>query len=181
MRGRKPKPTQLQISEGDPQKRGRHKLQQKLASEPVGHLGLPECPAYLNGLARDRWAIWRADLEDLGLDYKCSAAELEGACVCYARAVMAEQMVDKHGLIIAMERPLDEQGQPIGPRRMQANPAIGIANKAWEQVRGFCSNFGLNPASRTRVKVEDTSYGQANLLKSLQVPYVRKTKDDHIM
>jgi len=55
IRGRRPKPTQRQISEGDLAKRGKHKLQAKLNSEPKPTRGLPPCPKHVVGVARSAW------------------------------------------------------------------------------------------------------------------------------
>jgi hypothetical protein len=60
MKGRKPKPAARQIAEGDPSKRGVHKLDAKLDAEPKATRGLPPCPKHLRGRARTAWRCWRA-------------------------------------------------------------------------------------------------------------------------
>jgi len=38
---------------------------------------------------------------------------------------------------------------------VQKNPAVTIARESLQLVRNFCTEFGLTPASRTRVSVAE--------------------------
>src|SRR5260370_12224054 len=67
MRGRKPKPTEQQVAEGDPRKLGVHRLEQKLKAEAKGSCGLPKCPAPLKGLARKACPVCPPHLSHLTL------------------------------------------------------------------------------------------------------------------
>jgi P27 family predicted phage terminase small subunit len=158
VRGRKPKPTQQQINEGDPGKRGVKKLGEKLAAEPKAERGLPECPDYLGARARAAWAMWKEELEKMRLDCRPDGPMLEGACVNYERAVKADLVIAKSGLVVAG----------------RANPAIAISNAAWRQVRSFCSEFGLSPVSRTRLTIEEAGNATDDLIKLLSRPRGRK-------
>ena len=95
MRGRKPKPTALQISAGDPRKLGVHRLEQKLEAEARGSRGLPRCPAHLRGRARKAWHFWSEELEFMNIDCRPDAQMLEGACVAYEAAVDAYETIQK--------------------------------------------------------------------------------------
>jgi P27 family predicted phage terminase small subunit len=167
MRGRKPKPTQQQINEGDPRKRGVNKLNEELAAQPRAEKGLPECPDYLGKRARAAWVMWKEELEKMRLDCRPDGPMLEGACVNYERAVEADLMIAKSGLVVA-------ETLESGARRVKANPAIAISNAAWRQVRSFCSEFGLSPVSRTRLTIEDPGNATDDLLKLLSQPRERK-------
>jgi phage terminase small subunit len=79
MRGRKPKSAASQIAEGDPAKRGKHKLEARLESESKAVRGLPACPQHLKGTARKAWRFWAAELEGMNLDCRPDALMLEGA------------------------------------------------------------------------------------------------------
>ena len=59
MKGRKPKPVQQQILEGDPTKRCVHRLDALKASLPKSERGLPDPRSHLQGLAREQWFIWK--------------------------------------------------------------------------------------------------------------------------
>lgn len=153
MRGRKPKPTATQISEGDPRKRGVNKLRERLAAEPKPEAGLPDCPRHLRGRARAAWTFWSDALVVMGIDKRPDAQMLEGACVNYARAVTADLEVEKVGITV-IESIVDKESGEVIPLKVKKNPAVDVSNAAWRQVRAFCSEFGLSPVSRTRLSVE---------------------------
>jgi P27 family predicted phage terminase small subunit len=172
MRGRKPKPIQQQINEGDPRKRGVHKLEERLEAEPKASSGLPPCPHHLSGRARTAWNFWREELEAMGLDHGSDAAMLEGACVFYARAVQADLVLQQDGLVI--EQPiLNQKGERIGTKS-KSHPALMVSNSSWRQVRAFCSEFGLSPVSRTRLTREKPDTSEADLMEILSAPRVKK-------
>lgn len=83
MRGRKPKPVALRIAEGDPSRRGVHKLEGMLDAEPKAARGLPECPKHLRGVARKAWRFWAEELAGMNLDHRPDAMMLEAACASY--------------------------------------------------------------------------------------------------
>ena len=169
MRGRKPKPTARQIAEGDPRKKGVRKLREKLAAEPIATKGLPDCPRHLRGRARAAWNFWREELEGMGLDRRPDAQMLEGACVNYARAVEADLIVARDGIMLEISEIDKETGERI-LLKSQYHPAITVSNAAWRQVRAFCSEFGLSPVSRTRLAIEKKSDGVEDLAKILMQP-----------
>lgn len=171
MPGRKPKPVALQIVEGDPRKHGMHKLEQKLAAEPKAGRGLPNCPRHLSGRARAAWKFWRQELEAMNLDCRPDAMMLEGACVNYSRAVQADIQVEAGG--VTVEEPvIDADGKQIGTK-IRKNPAVEVSNAAWRNLRAFCSEFGLSPASRTRLTIEIADDGSQDLMAILSAPRPR--------
>lgn len=165
MRGRKPKPTQRQIAEGDPRKRGVNKLDQKLAAEPKAARGLPACPRHLRGRARAAWNLWKEELEGMGQDFRPDAMMLEGACVNYARAVQAD-LILSHGCQV--EEPiLDRNSGKIIGQKVKNHPVVAVSNACWRNVRAFCSEFGLSPVSRTRLAIEKTDSSDLELMELL--------------
>ncbi|MGH9522720.1 MAG: phage terminase small subunit P27 family [Terriglobales bacterium] len=168
MRGRKPKPTSRQIAEGDPRKKGKGKLRERLASEPNATRGLPPCPRHLRGRGRAAWKFWSAELADMQLDNRPDAMMLEGACVNYARAVAADLIVEREGMIVT-ESYVNDEGEII-PLKQKYHPAITVSNSAWRQVRAFCSEFGLSPVSRTRLSIEKREKPEDDLATLLSQP-----------
>lgn len=169
MRGRKPKPTAVQIAEGDPRKKGVRKLREKLDSEPKATRGLPPCPRHLRGRARAAWNFWSEELAGMGLDRRPDAQMLEGACVNYGRAVEADLIVERDGIMQDISEIDAESGERI-LLKSQTHPAIKVSNAAWRQVRAFCSEFGLSPVSRTRLAIEKRDDGIDDLAKLLSQP-----------
>lgn len=174
MRGRKPKPTQQQINEGDPAKRGKKKLVDKLKAEPKTVRGLPAAPAHLSAVAKAAWKFWKVELEGMQLDSRPDAQMLEGACVNYARAVEADRLLAISGILV-VEPIFDGERKVVGAK-MKSHPAVAISNSSWRNVRAFCSEFGLSPVSRTRLTLEKAENPTDDLLKLLSQPRVKKDK-----
>ena len=167
MKGRKPKPTRRHITEGDPSKFGKSKLREKLDAEPKAASGLPRCPTHLRGRARAAWNFWAKQLELMDLDSMPDAQMLEGACVGYERAVKADLILQKDGLIVEENRVV--KGELVVLKR-RAHPAVNVSRVAWNQVRAFCSEFGLSPVSRTRLAIEKPEGGDSDLMTLLTAP-----------
>lgn len=165
MRGRKPKPVALQIAEGDPRKRGKNKLQEQLEKEVQAKRGLPDCPRHLKGRARHAWKFWNEELIAMNLDCRPDAMMLEGACVNYARAVHADLAVEKAGILL--EEPIQTPDGEVVGTRLKKNPAVEISNQAWRAVKMFCSEFGLSPVARMRVKIEKDEKAAADDLAEI--------------
>lgn len=173
MRGRKPKPTSLQISEGDPRKHGVHRLEQKLKSEVSGARGLPRCPAHLRGLAKKAWKFWSEELERMNLDCRPDAQMLEGACIAYESAIECYETIHKQGRMVA-KRVVDPETNKLVVSGLKSHPAVAQMNAAWMLLKAFCSEFGLSPVSRTRLAVEKPPDGDDELLEILSQPRERK-------
>lgn len=95
MRGRKPKPLNIQIAEGDPRKKGVRKLQEATQGELKAQHGLPVCPDYLDELEREQWRKWSEELEAMDCDYRIDAAKLEAACIAYGEVRRAIKPVER--------------------------------------------------------------------------------------
>lgn len=152
MTGR-PKPTQLKIAEGDRRRVGKGTLQRRLEAEPIAQRGLGDAPAHLCALARQMWDFWRLELELMQLDSRPDRMILEGACVAYARAVAADTILHREGLIVR-ETVLYKGVGLQNVERNKKHPAIAVSNAAWTLVKAFCSELGLSPLSRTRLAIE---------------------------
>jgi len=181
MRGRKPKPTALQQAEGDPSKRGVHKLAEKLAAEPKASKGLPGCPRHLRGRARYAWNFWSEELAAMNLDRRPDAMALEGACVAYETAVYAYETLEKQGRLIAKRKMVTKRVLDPATNAMvetselvvvdvKTHPAVIVQRAAWMQLRAFCSEFGFSPVSRQRVAVEKKDDGLEDLAALLSRP-----------
>lgn len=152
MRGRKPLPVERQIAEGDRSKRGRLKLAEQLASIPKTARGLPDCPRHLRGRARSAWNLLRTELEAMQLDATADAMLLEAACVNYATAVRAHLKIEKQGEVIQDPIVSRDTGNVVA-YRAKKNPWLPIREHAHRLLLSFCSEFGVNPAARTRLNV----------------------------
>ena len=152
MQGRKRKPLERQIAEGDPRQRGKHALEAKLARVPRPTRGLLECPRHLKGRARKAWLFWATELEDMQLDARCDALMLEAACMNYQTAVKAHLKIEKQGEVIEDPIVSRDTGQVLA-YRLKKNPWIAVRGDAQRLLLAFASEFGVSPAARTRLNV----------------------------
>jgi P27 family predicted phage terminase small subunit len=95
----------------------------------------------LKGEALLEWGRITKELIDLGLLTVVDRAALAAYCSAWGRWVEAEE----HLLIESMVFKAPS-GYPV------ISPWWSIANKAMEQMHRFLTEFGLSPASRTRIK-----------------------------
>jgi P27 family predicted phage terminase small subunit len=139
MPGPVPKPTALKLLAGNPGNRPLNPY------EPKPALAVPSCPSHLDKEARREWRRIVPELTVLGLLTRVDRAALAAYCVAYSRWITAEREVQRTGLTV-----VSPNGYP------QKSPHLAIADKALEQVRKFAAEFGLTPASRSKVTAAPT-------------------------
>lgn len=162
--------------DGDTRKIGTKKHRHKIDNAPKTSSGLPECPARLKGLAREQWDRWSSQLDEMGMGRAPDAPMLEGACVAYARAVQADSIIDREGMmdkVYGIIKSIDKAGNPKQKRvllKQKPHPAIVISSNAWKQARSFCTEFGLTLASSTRMPGEKKGDDLADIKKVISAP-----------
>lgn len=140
-RGTKPKPTALKVLEGNPGKRPLNKDEPK--PKPI----MPPCPEWLHEDAKREWERISPELEQLGLLTVVDMAALSGYCESWAQYKKAIEFLHKHGETYPIK---DENGKV---KYIQQFPQVSIANKALQNIKAFCAEFGLTPSSRSRMIV----------------------------
>jgi P27 family predicted phage terminase small subunit len=133
-RGRKPKPTALKKLEGNPGKR------QLNINEPIPERTAPECPDWLSDEAQTEWHRLADKMERMGILTDIDMAAFAGYCQSYARWKEAEEFITKHGSIVKT---------PSG--YWQQVPQVSIAQQYLKDMQKFAEQFGLTPASRSRI------------------------------
>lgn len=142
MAGRRPKPTALRELEGNPGHRPLNKREPRPG-------GAPRCPTHLDAAAKSEWRRISTELARIGLLTSVDRAGLAAYCTAYSRWVTAEESIQKFGLVIKSPK----TGFPI------PNPYVSIANTALDLMRKFLVEFGMTPASRSRIQVTATGDG----------------------
>lgn len=130
------KPTKIKQLEGN---RGKQKLN---VSEPDPRPALPSCPKHLTGAARTEWKRITPELYELGLLTNIDRSALAAYCSAYAEWVEACEVMNGKSPLIKTEA-----GNII------QNPLVGIKHKAAEHMHKFLTEFGMTPASRSRISV----------------------------
>lgn len=118
----------------------------KTAGDNKPRFVAPDCPAHLQGKAREEWLRIVVFLEKYKLITDIDTAALALYCSAYGRWQDAEscmnEMKKKGGDGLIVKSPT---GYPI------QNPYLAIANRAMEDCYRYLQQFGLSPAARTRV------------------------------
>lgn len=102
----------------------------------------------------------------MGLDKRPDAPMLEGACCAYGRAVQADLLLQRDGLVFS-EKKRTADGKSFEVVKLRKHPAVEISARSWTLVKAFCSEFGLSPVSRTRLAIAPKQEPDDELSKML--------------
>jgi P27 family predicted phage terminase small subunit len=138
MRGRRPKPTALKRAAGNP---GKRRLND---AEPEPPEDLPDAPPHLSDHAAEEWHRVAGTLHGMGVLTVVDRAALAAYCVAYGRWVEAEEKLRDTPALVKT---------PSG--YVQQSPWLAVANKQLELMARYMTEFGMTPASRSRVAALD--------------------------
>lgn len=134
----RPKPSALKLVEGNPGHRPINKREPK----PTG---IPACPAQLDQTAKNEWRRISRSLITMGLLTVVDRSALAAYCSAFSSWMTAEEKIQKFGHLIKTAK----SGYPM------QNPYVAIKNTSMDQMRKFLIEFGMTPASRSRISVGD--------------------------
>ena len=137
MRGRKPKPTKLKKLAGVAPRRINE-------NEPQIEPSMPECPSFLDDVAKAQWAKLAAKLEGYGIITDIDETSLAAYCEAYSRWSQAVDHVRLNGAIVKIK----------GSDYPVQNPYLPVLTKAFMQMHTMLVELGLSPSSRSRIHAE---------------------------
>lgn len=138
--GRKNTPTRLKALRGNPGKRPLNKNEPK----PISKIQeLP--PDFLIEPAKEEWSRIYAEMKELGILTNLDSSVLAAYCTAYALWRQANEYIKEEGILVNAP-----SGYP-----MQA-PYVAVLNKQVDIMVKLASEFGMTPASRTKIKTEKT-------------------------
>jgi len=137
MTGRRPKPTNLKVLEGNP---GRRPLPE---NEPAAD-GTPEAPSDLECEALAEWNRIVPELDSMGLLARADRAALVRYCQAWATSQAAFADMNDNGMY---ETVYNQHGS-----RTVKRPCVNVAAEYSKIMKSYLIEFGLTPAARTRVK-----------------------------
>ena len=111
--------------------------------EPDYEIELPEPPVFLNALGRVEWDRMAEFFFSQGLLTKVDMAALASYCHLYGRWAEAETRLNVEKLLIETK-----SGNII------QNPLLGVANTALREMNKCLKEFGMTPASRSKVSTK---------------------------
>lgn len=133
-RGRKPKPTAIKILEGNPGKRPLNRF------EPTYRKKAPPCPSWLCDEAKREWRRLARTMESMGVLTEADMETFATYCDAYSKWKEATEFLDQHGTIFKT---------PSG--YIQQVPQVSIAQTYSKIMTKIATEFGLTPASRSRI------------------------------
>jgi P27 family predicted phage terminase small subunit len=136
-RGAKPVPTRLKVL------RGTDRPDRRNPNEPVVKPATPSCPKHLGAEAKREWRRASKQLAAVGLLAQIDRAAFALYCDSYGRWVETTEAIRTYGLMVKSKNGIPMQ-----------SPYLAVANKAAEQMRLLLGEFGMTPASRSRVNAE---------------------------
>ena len=132
-----PKPTALKRLAGNP---GKRPLNEDEPQFSVGHMSAPK---HLSEEAKREWHRVTRELLEVGLLTRVDRAALAAYCQAWATWKEAEENLQKDGRVLLTDKGYAYQ-----------SPWVGIGAAAIDQMRRFGAEFGMTPASRSRIHVE---------------------------
>ncbi len=136
MKGPKPSPTRLKVIAGNP---GRRPLP---SGEPTPRRGIPEMPEFLGEIARKKWDVLVLELDRIGLLTVIDGDVLAAYCTAWEEFEEATTLIAKEGRTCMG-----------GSGGLKIHPATTLQRTAWKAIRDFAALFGLEPSSRTRLRL----------------------------
>jgi P27 family predicted phage terminase small subunit len=137
--GRNKKTVAQRKAEGN---RGRRKIS---AREPKVPEGDPKPPARLSARARHHWKRLLPLLRTMGVLKVTVGDALAGYCTALVQWELAQAAIQKFGIHPAQ---VDEE---TGAALLKMNPAVRVQSDALRHIRAFQVEFGLTPASISRI------------------------------
>ncbi len=145
MPGPAPTPSYLKILNGNPGKRPINE------NEPQPERKLPPCPDYLSETAKKRWMELGNHLLELGVMTVIDGDALANICSLHAWIVRLETEIETDKADVQLKHTIDAAGNEF--LEMKSNPRVNLLKDFYKLHRGYLSDFGMTPASRSKIGV----------------------------
>ncbi len=156
-----PKPAEVRRRQGNPAKR---KLPDTVM---IGGRAAPRMPAKLSPRAKTIWKQLVPHFAEIGMLDQVDGPALYGMCASIAMMQDAYEQLQREPLLVE-----GSMGQP------RPNPLIQIFRDAQTDVRAWCDRFGLDPAARTRLGLQEQKRRTlaAEMSEQLGAPKLKRVK-----
>ena len=149
--GPPPKPTVIRRAEGNPSKRPFNE------GEPQPKAVRPRMPKHLDKLAQKEWKRLTPMLESMGVLTEVDGIALANLCVDCSILQQAQESLAKTGLLSKSAR----------SGMIHQSPLLNIIAVTTDRVTRALREFGLTPASRTRIAAGEPWAGMDELERAL--------------
>jgi P27 family predicted phage terminase small subunit len=170
--GRRPKPTKLKKLTGNAGKRA---LNEK---EPTPPAIAPDMPDGLSKVAQQEWKSIVPQLERLGVLSRIDGKALAAYCHAFARWFEAEEEIAEYGIVV--KEPVLLMGAETGFYRHKKNPAVTISEGAMKLMKSFLIEFGMTPASRSRLRVDQPAGDEQDPFEKFMKGRNKSSENKHV-
>ena len=115
-----------------------------------------EAPSDLNEWGQRYWLDIMEEYQRLGIITRVDVGALHSVCYWFGLMNEAADIVSAKGLEVEVEK-VTPKGESYTVT--ETNPMIAVADKAFKNYIAMCREFGLTPASRTRISAPDQKDG----------------------
>jgi len=115
-----------------------------------------EAPSDLNEWGQKYWLEIMEEYQRLGIITRVDVGALHSVCYWFGLMNEAADIVSAKGLEVEVEK-VTPKGESYTVT--ETNPMIAVADKAFKNYIAMCREFGLTPASRTRISAPDPKEG----------------------
>ncbi len=127
--------------------KGTFRKNRSATSEPQPEAAIPQVPEHLSDQAKVEWGRVSQELMTLGLLTRIDRAALAAYCECWSDWIDASRLC-------AAKDGQDRKVIKTGAGNFIENPYFSIKKRCAELMHKFLVEFGMTPASRTRINVE---------------------------
>lgn len=132
------KPSKLKLIQGT------YRKDRVAGHEPKPEIEIPPVPSHLADEAKVEWGRVSQDLSQLGLLTRIDRAALAAYCECWADWVDASRLC-------ASKDGQDRKVIKTAAGNFVENPYFSIKKRSAELMHKFLTEFGMTPASRTKI------------------------------
>ncbi|KKF38700.1 MAG: phage terminase small subunit P27 family [Hafnia alvei] len=134
-------PTHLRLVKGNPSKRAINK------NEPKPPSGVPPIPKHFDKRGKYWFKRMGEELDAVGVMSTLDAKALELLVEAYTEYRHHCEVLDEEGYTY-------QTGSATGEKIVKAHPAAAMKADAWKRIRAMLSEFGMTPASRSKVEIK---------------------------
>lgn len=149
-RGPAPKPTELKQLEGT------YRADRAARNEPKPRVTVPPCPSWLSAEGKREYRRAAKLLVRLRVLTEADRMALAAYAHEYSKWREAEDIIDMQGMVLT--------GAKGG---MYMNPWRGIANTHFKNMVKLLAEFGMTPASRSRIEAQPPEEEEQSLAEKL--------------
>lgn len=143
-RGRKPKPVELKILQGNP---GKRPIPDDIP-QPEKLYTVPEAPAWLDDYAKEIWNDLALKLTKAGILSELDINVLAYYCSAASICIMARKRIEEKTMIMTFK---NEDGTL---KHAQKSPFITVYREALDDVIRLGAQLGLSPSERARLHIK---------------------------